>query len=218
MRGDKLIIQPWHVRAAQQMAELVIPRIMNSTGRFVISIGGESGSGKSEIAAALSATLAERGIPSIILQQDDYFIYPPRTNERMRRQDINHVGIGEVHLDLLDRNLGDISNGGKEITKPLVIFDQDRITRETISLDGVKTIIVDGTYTTALRNVDCRVFIDCTHIHTRAARRQRARETQDAYLERVLAIEHEVISAHKQYADIIITADYEVEENEAKHE
>lgn len=211
MRGDKLVIREEHVRAATQIVLLLFSEIENSANRFIVTVAGESGSGKSEIAAVISQQLAEKGINSIILQQDDYFVYPPKTNAEMRKKNIDHVGLTEVHLQLLEENCVAVLAGKDEIVKPLVIFEEDTITEETISLDGVGVIIVDGTYTTILENVQRRVFIDRTYIDTRDARKRRAREEQDDFLERILEIEHEIISVHKERADLIVTHDYEVE-------
>ncbi len=111
MRGDKLIIQDGHRKAAWQIMEVLLSQIMQAEGKFIITIAGESGSGKSEIATALSQLRAEKGIGSLILQQDDYFVYPPKTNARMRRQNTNHVGLSEVHLTVLDQHLHDILMG-----------------------------------------------------------------------------------------------------------
>lgn len=216
MKGDKLIIEAWHIKAAQKTGELLLPLLTGSTSRFIITIAGESGSGKSEVAAALADVFSEQDISSVILQQDDYFVYPPRTNEEMRRKNIAHVGLSEVRLDLLDGNLEDILEGRSEITRPLVIFEEDRITGETVSLEGVRAVIVEGTYTTTLKNVHRRVFIDRTYIDTREKRKLRARETQDAFLEQVLEIEHGIISSHRSRADIIITRDYDAQVNDAK--
>ena len=136
----------------------------------------------------------------------------------MRRQNIAHVGLSEVRLDLLDRNINDFLNDVNEITKPLVSFEEDAITEEKINLEGVRTIIVEGTYTTTLKNAHCRVFIDRTYIDTREKRKLRARETQDNFLENVLEIEHEIISSHRLHTDIIINRDYDAGVNTAKEE
>jgi len=213
MRGDKLIIEEHHRRAADRIAAILAPEIVQAAGRFIITIAGESGSGKSETAAALAEALAGLGISSVILQQDDYFVYPPKTNERMRHRNIDHVGLSEVRLDLLDANLTDIHAGCQTIRKPLVDFDADEIGEETVSLKGIAAVIVEGTYTTLLANVDRRVFIDRSYVDTRSVRLRRSRETQDSFLEQVLEIEHDIISPHKSRADIIITRDYEVREN-----
>jgi len=190
--------------------EVLLPQIMQAEGKFIITIAGESGSGKSEIATALSQLLAEKGIKSLILQQDDYFVYPPKTNARMRRQNTNHVGLSEVHLTVLDQHLHDILMGKTEIDKPLVIFDDDLITEETVKLEGIKVVIVDGTYTSLLKNVYQHIFLDRTYIDTRETRKSRAREEQDEFLERVLDIEHQIISSHRDTADIIVTSTYDV--------
>jgi len=215
MRGDKLVIHEGHRRASRQIMPLLLPQIEKARKAFIITIAGESGSGKSEIAAVLSESLLEEGIKSLILQQDDYFVYPPKTNTRKRTEDISHVGMSEVHLALLDRNLKDIKEGKSELVKPLVIFEEDRITQETVKLEGIKAVIVEGTYTTTLKNVHRRTFIDRTYTDTRAARKRRLREQQDDFLEKILEIEHKIISSHKPRADIIVTKNYEVEKNDS---
>jgi uridine kinase len=214
LKGDKLIINKEHIQAANQALALLLPEIASNQGRFIITIAGESGGGKSEIAAALAEALSGKHIRSIILQQDDYFVYPPKTNENMRRKDIGHVGMSEVHLDLLDGNLKDAVSGKGTITKPLVIFDEDRITEEQVNLEGIEVVIVEGTYTTILQNVHQRIFIDRTYVDTLEARRKRAREAQDEFLENVLKIEHGIIHPHRAKASIIITRDYEAKWNE----
>ena len=215
VKGDKLVIEKEHVKAAHQIVELLLPQISSTHGKFIITIAGESGSGKSEIATVLSDILTTKDMRVVVFQQDDYFVYPPKTNAEMRRKDIRHVGLSEVRLALLDRNLKDIVEDKSEIVKPLVIFDADRITEETIKLDDIKVVIVEGTYTTILKNAHQHVFIDRTYIDTRETRQCRAREKQDEFLERVLEIEHDIISSQKTQADIVITGDFKVRRNEA---
>ena len=212
MKGDRLVIKEEHVNAARKIVKFLFPRETIPEGKFILTIAGESGSGKSEIASVLSELLSRKGIKSIILQQDDYFIYPPKTNARVRKKNIGHVGLREVKLDLLDQNLADIIKGSTTIEKPLVNFDKDTITQETISLDGVNVVIVEGTYTTALKYPHQRVFIDRTYLDTRESRSQRAREKQDEFLEEILKIEHKIISSHLPQASIVVTADYDVRE------
>jgi len=216
MRGDKLVIHEGHRRAASQIAPIVLPLIEKSERRFTITIAGESGGGKSEIAAVLAEHLEEHGVKCVILQQDDYFVYPPKTNARMREKDIGHVGLSEVHLNVMDNNLSDIQSGKDMIDKPLVIFEEDKVIQEEQNLGDVKVAIAEGTYTTSLRNVDQKVFIDRTYIDTKEARARRAREKQDDFLEQILKIEHEIISSHKPMADIIVTKDYNAEKYDAK--
>ena len=211
MIGDKLIIKEFHTKAAKEVLDILIETIKSKKGKFIITIAGESGSGKSEIAFELSRLLKTQSINSYIIQQDDYFVYPPKTNEEMRKINIHNVGMGEVKLDLLDKNLEMILHGSKKVYKPLVIFEEDRVTEKGINTFGIDVFIVEGTYTTILKNADIHIFIDKTYVDTKKSRSERGRETQDEFLERILKIEHGIISKQKMMADIIITRNYSVE-------
>jgi len=208
MKGDKLVIKAGHIKAAKQLMTLLLPLIEKTPQKFVFTVGGESGGGKSEIAAVLSDLLLKRDIQNIIFQQDDYFVYPPKTNAKKRRADINHVGLSEVRLKLLDQNLEDFLSGKTEITKPLVFFKKDQISVETVTLENIQVLIVEGTYTTLLKNVHQHVFVNLSYKETKGARLKRAREEQDLFLEKILKIEHEIISSHKPLADIVLNQDY----------
>jgi uridine kinase len=54
------------------------------------------------------------------------------------------------------------------------------------------------------------VFIDLNYLETLQSRLERAREAQDDLLEKVLEIEHRIISAHKSRADYLIDKQYQV--------
>jgi uridine kinase len=208
MRGDILIIGDHHRQAADDILELILPQVRLKPGKFIISVAGESGAGKSELACAMEGKLEKMDIRAYIIQQDDYFVFPPKTNERTRVIDINRVGPTEVRLDLLNDNIKAVLDGQSLIEKPLVIFAEDRITSENIDLEPFRVIIVDGTYTTLLEHLDCRIFIDRDWNDTREDRLRRNRENQNAYLENILEIEHNVISRHKEMADIIVDKEF----------
>jgi uridine kinase len=210
MRGDILIIGRHHTQAAHEILNIMLPAIQSKAGRFLFTLGGESGAGKSEISYAIENLLETNNIGALIIQQDDYFVYPPKTNEQIRSKNIKWVGPGEVKLDLLNENIRDIIAGKPEIRKPLVIFAEDRIISEKISLTPFKVIIIDGTYTTLLENIDFRIFIDRDREDTREDRLKRNREQQSDYLEKILEIEHNIISRHKTLANLIVTKEFKV--------
>ncbi len=211
MRGDIIIVEDHHRAAAARIVEQIAPAIEAKQGRYVITVAGESGSGKSETAQALAEALSERGILAAIYQQDDYFVHPPKTNDRTRRDDISWVGSHEVRLDLLDAHLQLALDGADEVEKPLVIYEEDRIDSEVMDLRGVKVVIAEGTYTSLLEHVDTRVFIARNRLDTAEHRRKRGREGFDPFLEEVLTIEHDIISQHRRLADVVITREYDVE-------
>ena len=216
MKGDILIIDDNHRKAAGQVVEILVDRILNSIGKFIISVAGESGAGKSEIAASIAEKLKYYNIRTFIFGQDDYFKLPPKTNARQREKDISWVGIQEVKLDLLDQHILLAQEGIPIIKKPLVDFNADKIGEEGINLTDFKVLIVEGTYTSCLKNVNCRIFIDRNKLDTKESRLQRAREKQDEFLDKILSIEHEIISKHIKLADIIISKEWEAVKNNGK--
>ena len=119
MKGDSIVIEKHHRAAAAGICEILLPVITTGGGKFVITVAGESGSGKSETAAAIAERLAQDGVDSFIFQQDDYFVHPPKSNDRVRREDIGWVGPQEVKLDLMDEHLAQFRAGAVLIDKPL---------------------------------------------------------------------------------------------------
>jgi uridine kinase len=216
MKGDRIVVEEHHLKAAARIVPLLLGRVRNKTGRYVISVAGESGSGKSETARALADAFREQGIGAAVLGQDDYFVLPPRANDARRRADPDWLGPHvEVRMDLLDANLRDAIDGQPTIVKPLVDYDADRIDAETLSLEGARVVIAEGTYASLLRHVDTRIFIAGTHLDTLEHRRKRNRgnEVGDPFVEDVLATEHKIVAGHRALADYLITSDYDVLES-----
>ena len=210
MKGDIIIVEEHHRLAAELVVSKLVDEIKDRGRRTTLTVAGESGSGKSETAQAIAEALSPHGISAAILQQDDYFVHPPRTNDLTRRANLCWVGATEVRLDLLDEHLSAAIDGASSITKPLVIYEEDRITEETLEFGDAGVVIAEGTYTSLLEHVDRRVFIARNRLDTMDHRMKRGREDFDPFIEQVLEIEHEIISAHRTRADILITRDYEV--------
>ena len=205
MIGDKLIIEPYHTERAAEICDLLSDRL---GARLTISVAGESGAGKSELAYEMYRLLKERGIPAGLLQQDDYFVFPPRTNHEMRRRNLEQVGPYEVKLDFLDANLRSFKRSESPIYKPLVIYDEDRITAEEMEVSGLTVLIAEGTYTTLLRFADVKVFIDRDYRQTLEARIRRARDKWEPFIQDVLQREHQIISQHRMLADLVVSPDF----------
>ena len=213
MKGDKLVLQDYHKRAASEIVPHIIQNIRKKKNRYVITVAGESGSGKSETGIAIADELDRFGIKSVLLGQDDYFVLPPKSNDLKRREDQEWLGPHlEVKLNVLEQNLLTAIQGKAEITKPLVDYDSNTIEDETINLDGIKVLIVEGTYTSLLKHVDTRVFICRNWLDTLELRqkRMRGKEVGDLFIEQVLSIEHKIIAGHRQLADILITKEFDV--------
>ncbi|MCC5866525.1 MAG: hypothetical protein JJU31_15495 [Wenzhouxiangella sp.] len=210
MQGDSIVIEAHHRQAASEIAASLIPALESTTKRHTITIAGESGSGKSETAAALRQALVAAGVSALVLQQDDYFVYPPRSNDAARRRDIAWVGPGEVRLRLMDEHLAAFVDGADRFEKPLVVYERDAVESEIMNCKQARVLIAEGTYTTLLRQADWRVFIARDWQQTRAHREKRRRDESelDPFIDQVLRIEHDIISQHRALADFVIESDY----------
>jgi uridine kinase len=219
MKGDIVTVQAHHEKVAREIVPQIIKKIKREKRIYTITVGGESGCGKSEISNAISNELTEYGIKAIILAQDDYFFLPPKLNSERRRENPEWRGPHiEVNLDLLEKNLIEAIQGKSEICKPLIDYNANTVETQTVSLKGVKVIIAEGTYTSLLRNVDTKIFINRNWLLTLEDRKKRNRgdEVSDPFTEKILATEHMIIAGHKHLADFIVTDNYDVVNIEPK--
>jgi uridine kinase len=206
MIGDKLIIEQYHTDRATELCDHLMGQIQSG---FTITVAGESGSGKSELASEIGRILTERDIKSGILQQDDYFVFPPKTNHEMRRNNLEQVGPYEVKLGFLSSNLISFKRNESPIYIPLVIFDEDKITTEEMDVGEFQVLIAEGTYTSLLNFIDFRVFINRDYHQTLEARKRRARDKFEPFVEDVLEREHQIISQHQSLANAIIAPGFD---------
>lgn len=202
-----------HKMASDAIVSLILDNVKAKPSVYTLSLAGETGSGKTVTGRALVRAFGERGIQAILIGQDNYFFLPPAANDAMRKNDPTWLGPHkEVDLKRLDNNLRDARNGSNTLLSPHIDYDSGQETIESISLESVKVIIVEGTYTSLLRQIDTKVFIDADYNDTLEFRKRRNRgnEVNDPFVEGILETEHKIIAGHKFLADIIITKSYEV--------
>lgn len=213
MKGDIILLEEHHKKAASVIVREIIKKINNKPTRYIITVAGESGSGKSETGRAIADELKKYDIDSVLLGQDDYCHLPPKLNDEKRKQDHEWLGPHvEIKLDALENNIKDAINGKDEITKPLIDYNENSVEEVKINLKGVKVVIAEGTYTSLLKNVDIKVFIARNRLDTLEHRKKRNRgnEVNDLFTEQILVTEHKIIAGHKYLADFIITKEYDV--------
>jgi len=211
MLGERLIIRKNHKVVAKELATIIEPEVKKIKKKYVITIAGETGTGKSGIAHVLTSIMTDRGIRTVLIQQDDYYKNPPKTNFKIRRKSVSKVGTSEVKMALLQKHIKKFRDAKTtKIAKPLVVFDEDLIREETIKCKGVNVMVVEGTYVSLLKEVDKKIILSQTYKDTYKARIERARDVVDRYDSKILEIEHKIIKDHKKYANIIIGKDYSV--------
>jgi uridine kinase len=196
-------------RLARSLASMVIDRLrLPREGRVVIAVAGESGSGKSTTATSLGRELSTSGIPTGLIHQDDYFLRPPRTNHEYRLLDLRHVGPHEVDLELMQSHVDAFLAGRDVVEGPAVDYPANRFVTRRLDFAVLQALIVEGTYVFRLRGIDARIFLDATHVDTKEHRRIRNRDIDAPVIDRILAIEHEIIALEAQRADIVIDRDF----------
>lgn len=187
------------------------PVVASATGgdrRVVIGVAGESGSGKTTTAAALALGLTTHGMPAALLNQDNYFIRPPRTNHAHRVTDLTAVGPQEVRLDLMAEHVAAFRAGVQAITTPVVNYPANRFEEVRLELHHLQVLVVEGTYALHLEDLDIRIFLEATHRETHERRMARNRDAWEPIIDTILAIEHEAIAPQAFRADWLIDAEF----------
>ena len=198
-------VRPEYVASARALLALLDGALGLATRqRPVIAIAGESGSGKSATAASLARELTAASRPAIVLHQDDFFHLPPRRNHARREADIAWVGPGEVNLPCIESAIAAFRAGAKDVQLPSVDYAADRFDVRPVDFGAASVLVVEGTYVLGLAGIDVRIFLEATYEDTRARRKVRARDVDSPFVERVLAIEHEIVARQIDLADVVL--------------
>lgn len=209
MIGDVINLEHKHLDTAENIYEIIKGKY-NHAEKWAIGICGESGSGKSVTAFALKKVLEENGITSLVIQMDDYFKLPPKTNHENRQKSFDNVGMHEVHLELIEENIKVFKEGRSTIIKPLVHYQDNSISEEILDTKDVQVIIIEGTYVLNIDDFDFSIFIDRNYKDTYENRMKRNRDEQSDFVEKVLDIEHNIIRQFKDKADIVLEKNYQI--------
>ena len=178
--------------------------------RIVIAVAGESGSGKSVTAVCLAHELTASGHVTEVLHQDDYFIRPPAANHAHRVADLTSVGPQEVDFDRLRAHVAAFRRGEHGVAAPRVNYGTDHFDTEPRDFRSVQILVVEGTYVLAGVDSDIRIFLAATSDDTRERRRARNRDIEAPVVDQVLAIEHRIIAAQREVADIVVDRDFRI--------
>ena len=206
MLGDILLITEKHEKAAAQ----IVDRLGQiESDKMVIAIGGESGSGKSELAHVISRRLKSKGELAKILHIDNYYKVPPQERTEWRkRHGVESIGLAEYDWDLINQNIAEFREG-KEAVLPCIDLLTDQQDRLITDFEGIKYLIVEGLYPLEA-DADLRIFIDLTYHETKKAQILRGKEPQNEFRLQVLQREHEVVQSLRPLADLLVTEDFDV--------
>ena len=213
MIGDVLLIEQKHERVARELAARINPH----RERLVVAIGGESGSGKSEIAETLRTVLRNEEMRIKILHLDNYYIVPPseRTAHR-QKHGMDAVGLHEIDWELLEENIESFRHG-RPTTIPFLDLYTDQEDKLVTDFKKIDLLIVEGLYACNVP-ADIRVFIDLTYHDTKLAQKKRKKEKVDKFRFQVLEKEHQVVQGLRNKAQYLVTPGFTVVEHTGKED
>lgn len=210
MIKENIILEKKYFDLSSKLIEELEKTSLMKKKKLVIGICGESGSGKSVTAKCLQILLEKQGINAVILHQDSYFIFPPKENHEKRKLDLSWVGPNEVEMDLMQTHIEQFKSHKERITTRVVDYEKNVFLQQDSVFKNKSVLIVEGVYTFLLKELDYKIFIERSYKDTLEKRKERKREVYDPFVERVLAIEHAIVSPLRKLANVKVTKNYAI--------
>jgi uridine kinase len=207
MLGDILLITKDHKKAAEEIL-YHLDKINKS--KLVLSIGGESGSGKTEIAHEVARLLKGRGTPAKVMHIDNYYEISPVQRTAWRKEvGLDKIGYVEYNWDLIDQNIAEFLNDQDQVQMPCIDLLTDQEDLLLTSFKGLKYLIIEGLYAIKAE-ADLKVLIELTYHDTKKAQFTRGKEPTTDFRWQVLEREHQVVQSIRDQADLFVTTQFQV--------
>jgi len=207
--GDILLIKEEYRKAADHLSEIILSDFPRD-GKVIIAVGGESGSGKSEIAHVTSDNLFKSSfeLQSFILHVDDFFLLPRKERNKLRLESrFESVGVDEIDRDELEGIVKKFLADRNTVHIPIYDILSSVKHELVVDFQGIPVLIAEGLYANLI-DADYSAFIDRTYHDTKKFQAERGKEVMDEFRMGVLEKEHQAVSQLKNKADIIIDKDY----------
>ena len=152
---DKLRITTGHDKAAKAIVPIILDAL-KANGKVIFAAGGESGTGKSEIAYLVGEILKKHGIPTVEWSFDNAYVTSPEEREEKRAEDYdNNVGLNEMNRSRIEEVMFFFEQD-KPVTVPVIIINEDGsrpIKEITLDMADKKVLIFDGLYAALIGEV-----------------------------------------------------------------
>lgn len=204
MIGDKLILLKKHyVKAKKILNYLKDKLVRDAEHKYVIVIGGESGTGKTEVAYILRKLLWRIGFTSYVISLDDYYKTDYRIRNQVREMEgiEKTVGTQEIDWHCLEKVISDYYSK-KTIKIEEINKFAGEIERKAIST-SFNILIVEGLYSCHL-SANHSFYLEGSITQTKKFRIKRGKEEQNDFRDKVLEREKKEVRKTKDRADLII--------------
>ena len=206
MIGDKVIIQKQHKIKAKILMPEILARYKRGR-KYIITIGGEAGTGKTEIALILRNLLYKEGIRVQLISLDNYYkTYWSERNIVREKLGIDYVGHYEIRWSMINNIIAQF----KEFNNNYILRLR-QINKFTDSIEYVESdkrfidiLIIEGIYSLYIEDADLNIYLEGTYNETKSFRLERAKEPQTNFRQLILKKEHQESLNFKCKADIII--------------
>ena len=194
MIGDKWVFTNRQKVIASRIAKKLIDMPTPENGLYTISIGGGSGTGKTEIARITQERLIADGIKSLVISLDDYYVVRPEDrNESRLRLGVECVGLDEIFWEKLYRII--------EAFKGRMAFSLDEYNRFSrayqqilFPIDKIDVLIIEGLYANNI-NSDLNIHLDANPDLTFDFRQKRAKECEvNDFRRKVVEQEYKIVN------------------------
>ena len=204
MIGDNVVIDKIHHTKKDKILPLVLKSYFCE--KLVITIGGESGTGKTEIASLIQDDLwNEHRIRCKVIHIDDYYKTSWQDRNIVRKKNgIKSVGTCEIDWDILNDVVSDFKSKKK-------ILKVQRIHKYTNSIEycmalnkNIDILVLEGLYANHLPTKNIGIYLDGTITDTKKFRESRGKEAQTPFRMKVLKKERQDVIKTKRLANVVI--------------
>jgi uridine kinase len=215
---DRLRIIAGHENAANELVP-VIRQALKTHKKVIFAAGGESGTGKSEVAYLVGESLNKQGIPTIAWSFDNAYVTSPAEREEKRAEDYdNNVGLNEMNRSRIEEVIFCFEQD-KPVTVPVIIINEDGsrpVKQITLEMEGKKVLIFDGLYAALIGQIKtsasktARVIVMSEKKFNLAAQKERGKENVNEHRLKVLERECLAVRSLWPYVTHKISEDWKV--------
>ena len=204
MQNQVITITEKHHSAAKIIFDRVIEE---RTPKYIITVTGEVGTGKSTVSLLLAKLLKEQGIRVKIMDLDNYYNIPPLERKAWRvKNGVSKVGLDEYNWEKIYENIEDFKQGRKA-TMPLVDMMTDYVDELTTDFKDVDFLIIKGLYSIKCKESKLKVFIELSYEEAINKNLYIPMEITDEFRIKVMKKEQEVVQLLKKDADFFVDFD-----------
>ena len=207
MIGDKLIITKKDIHRAQ----FILPKVLKLKDKSIITIGGGSGTKKSELAQCLQEELYKSRKKSLLLSLDDYYKSHYNDRNRLRKRNgIVSIGLNEIDWKYVKKILKSFKKNKDSLLLQIINKYTDSYNERIVyGVDKINYIIIEGLYANYLKKFrlgNFNIYLEGNPEQTLPFRKRRKKEKENSeFRNKIVQKEYKIVSQLRRHADYIIS-------------